>query len=107
MTRHPLLPTVLAVIAIAALAWIDPLYLPLITFGPILSGLAAGAAGHPPRRVAAVWLAAGLCVLVTDLVVHHEDVAFHAAVATITAAIGAGFTVLGARVRVHGARRRT
>jgi hypothetical protein len=90
---------ILSVAAISALAWIDPVYVPLITLGPILSGLAAGAAGAEARVVALTWFAAGVIVLLTDLAINHEDVAFHLVVACLTAALGGGFAALGGRLR--------
>jgi hypothetical protein len=86
-------------VAIAAVAWIDPLYLPLILLGPVASGLVAGAAGAAPRTMAATWFAAGILVLLTDLLINHEDVAFHAVVAAITAALAGGAAMIGARRR--------
>ena len=90
---------VVAALAIAAGAWLDPLYLPLITLGPVLSGLAAGAGGIPPRLVALTWFGAGVLVLLADLAINQEDAAFHAVVAVITAAVGAAFAARGRRVR--------
>ena len=89
----------LAAAAIAAVAWIDPLYPTLIALGPIVSGIAAGAAGVPPRLVALTWFCAGVLVLLTDLAVNQEDVALHAVIALLTAGLGAGFTLVGGRVR--------
>jgi hypothetical protein len=105
-TRTP--AVVIAVVAIGALAWIDPLFIPLVTLGPLVSGLVAGAYGVDSRTVALVWFLGGMLMLVSDLAINHEDVAFHAAVAVITAAIGAGAAWLGRRAlaarRVRGLR---
>jgi hypothetical protein len=89
----------LAAVAIGALAWIDPLFIPLVTLGPLVSGLAAGAYGVDSRTVALVWFLGGMLMLVSDLVINHEDVAFHAVVAVVAAAIGAGGAWLGRRIR--------
>lgn len=99
--------TLAAAALIAALAWVDPLFLPLIGLGPIVSGLAAGATGTPPRTVAVVWFTAGLLVLVSDLVINGEDVAFHAVVALVTAGLGSGSAAIGARLRGSGRVART
>ncbi len=99
MTK-PTTPVVaLSAVALSALAWIDPLYIPLITLGPIVTGLVAGATGAVPARVAAIWLSGGILVLLTDLAVNQEDVAFHAVVAAITACLSGGAGALARRLR--------
>ena len=99
MNQRTALTVMLAAAAIAAAEWIDPLYLPLIALGPIVSGIAAGAAGVPSRLVALTWFCAGMIALLTDLVINQEDVAFHAVVALLTAGLGAAFTLVGGRIR--------
>lgn len=103
MTKHTTPTVMLSALAIAALAWVDPVYIPLITLGPVLSGLAAGAAGVEPRLVALTWFSAGIVVLLTDLVINQEDVAFHAVVAAVTALLGGAFAALGSRLRRRAA----
>jgi hypothetical protein len=88
---------VLSAVVIAALAWIDPIFVPLVLLGPLVSGVVAGRRGVAPRQMAAVWFLAGLLMLVSDLVINNEDVAFHAVVAVVTAALAAGATALGSR----------
>lgn len=95
--------TTLATVAIAALAWVDPIYLPLILLGPILTGLIAGAKGAAPRLVAIPWFAAGIVTLVLDLAINGEDMAFHAVVAAFTAAVGAGCAAVAQRMRGRAA----
>jgi hypothetical protein len=90
---------IIASIAIGALAWLDPLFIPLITLGPLVSGLIAGAYRVRPRLVAIPWVCGGLLMLVSDLVINHEDVAFHAVVAVFTALLAAGGAALTRRVR--------
>ena len=90
---------VVAAAAIGALAWIDPIFVPLVTLGPLVSGLVAGTRGIEPRTVALVWFLGCAVMLVTDLVINHEDVAFHAVLAVFTAAVGAGAAWVGHRVR--------
>jgi hypothetical protein len=89
----------LAAIAIGALAWIDPLFIPLVTLGPLVAGLAAGAMGVDARTAAVPWFLGGMIMLVSDLAINHEDVLFHAVVAVVTAALAAGAAALGRRVR--------
>ena len=88
----------LAAIAIGALAWIDPLFIPLVTLGPLVSGVIAGAMGVEARTAALPWLFGGLLMLLSDLVINGEDVVFHALLALVTAAIAAGAAALGRRL---------
>ena len=88
-----------AVVAIGALAWIDPVFIPLVTLGPLASGLVTGAYGVDSRTVALVWFLGGMLMLVSDLVINNEDVAFHAGLAVFAAAVGAGAAWIGRRVR--------
>ena len=88
---------VLSAIVIAAVAWIDPIFVPLVLLGPLVSGVVAGRRVVAPRQMAAVWFLAGLLMLASDLLINHEDVAFHAVVAIVTAGIAAGATALGSR----------
>ena len=95
----------LAAVAIGALAWIDPLFVPLVTLGPLVAGLAAGALGVDARTAALPWFLGGMLMLVSDLVINGEDVLFHAILAIFTAAVAAGAAVLGRRLRrIRGAR---
>jgi hypothetical protein len=89
----------LAAVAIGTLAWIGPLFIPLVTIGPLVSGLVAGAYGVDSRTVALVWFLAGMVMLVSDLVINNEDVAFHAVLAVFTAAVAAGAAWIGRRMR--------
>jgi hypothetical protein len=89
----------IAAVAIGALAWIDPLFIPLVTLGPLVSGLVAGAYGVDSRTVALVWFLGGALMLVSDLVINNEDVAFHAVLSVFAAAVGAGAAWVGRRIR--------
>jgi hypothetical protein len=89
----------LAAIAIGALAWIGPLFFPLVTLGPLVAGLAAGALGVDARTAALPWFLGGLLMLVGDLLINGEDVLFHAIVTIFTAAVAAGAAALGRRLR--------
>lgn len=99
MTEQQTRIVIAAAICIAALAWLDPVFIPLVLLGPVASGLVAGRRGVRPRPVATTWFVAGMLMLVSDLIINREDVAFHAAVAVITAGISAAFTVLGGRLQ--------
>lgn len=98
MSKRAIAVTVGAV-AIGALAWIDPLFIPLVTLGPLVSGVVAGAYGADSRAVALVWFLGGMLMLVSDLVINQEDVTFHAVIAVFTAAVAAGAAWIGRRIR--------
>ena len=89
----------LAAIAIGALAWIDPLFIPLVTLGPLVAGLTAGAMGVDARTAGLPWFLGGMIMLVSDLVINGEDVLFHAVLAVFAAVVAAGAAALGRRVR--------
>ena len=102
MSEHTNLILITAA-ALAGLAWIDPVYIPMILLGPIVLGAAFGAAGHDSRVAAMPWLAAGIITLVADAVVNAEDVAFHAVVAVFTALVAAGCSAAARRVAARRA----
>ena len=83
------LVVVLAVI-FSQLAWIDPLFIPLVLLGPIVTGIVFAVQARRARDAALTWGLAGLLMLISDFVVNHEDVGFHAGIAVVTAAIAAG-----------------
>ena len=88
-----------AAIIIGALAWIDPLFVPLVTLGPLVSGAVAGAKGVEPRTAALAWFGGGLLMLLSDLVINGEDVLFHLVLAIFTASVAAGAAWAGSRIR--------
>jgi hypothetical protein len=90
---------IVAAIAIGALAWIDPLFIPLVTLGPLVAGFAAGAMGVDARTAALPWFLGGLLMLVSDLVINGEDVLFHAVLAVFAATLAAGAAALARRFR--------
>jgi hypothetical protein len=90
---------ILAAVAIGALAWIDPLFVPLVLLGPVVSGVVAGGYGADSRTLALAWFLGGMLMLVGDLVINNEDVAFHAVVAVFTAGAAAGSAWVGRRIR--------
>jgi hypothetical protein len=74
------------------LGWIDPLFIPLVLIGPIVTG--AIAAGHQIRYawIAVLWASAGLNMLWTDWLVNNEDQIFHLALSIIMPLLaGAGW----------------
>jgi hypothetical protein len=77
-------------VIVAALSWIDPLFVPLVLIGPIAHGAVEGWRATPWRWVAGVWLVGGLLMMLTDLIVNQEDVVFHLAVGVITALLASG-----------------
>ena len=73
-------------VLLAGLFWIDPLFLPLVLVGPIVTGVVA--ARHDAVRPAAMaWFAAGLITLVLDWAINDEDQAFHLVMAVWTAGV--------------------
>jgi hypothetical protein len=88
---------------LAGLAWIGPVYIPMIMLGPIVLGAAFGTAGHDSRVAAMPWLAAGIITLVVDAVVNAEDIAFHAVVAVSTGLVAAGCSAAARRVAARRA----
>jgi hypothetical protein len=64
-----------------------------------VSGLVAGGYGVDSRTVALVWFLAGMLMLVSDLAINNEDVAFHALLSVFAAAVGAGAAWAGRRIR--------
>ena len=77
--------------------------IPLVLAGPLAVGAFASARGFPLLAVVLLWIAAGLTMLVSDWVVNHEDVAFHAVVTVLMAMLATGGWWIGSR---FGGRRR-
>jgi hypothetical protein len=94
-------------LVVGALAWIDPLFIPLVLLGPIVSGLVVGIRGGSGRYLALAWVIAGVSMIVSDWVKNHEDVAFHVVLTVVMVALSLGAWAvgrkLGARRRVGGA----
>ncbi len=81
--------SVAAGIAIGALAWIDPIFIPLVLAGPIISGAICAARGVPFRLVAIAWAVGGAVMLITDAIVNQEDIGFHAVLTVIMVGLAA------------------
>jgi uncharacterized membrane protein len=75
---------------VGALAWIDPIFLPLVLLGPIAHGAVEGIRGAPWRWVAGVWALGGIVMVVSDYVVNQEDVVFHLVLTVVMSALAAG-----------------
>lgn len=87
---------------IGTLGWIDPLFVPFVLLGPVVTGAVLGARRVGYAWVALLWGSTGLSMTWQDWVVNHEDVGFHLATAVVMpalAAIGYGVARLAARSR--------
>lgn len=91
---------------VGLLGWIDPLLIPLLLAGPLITGALAATRGLRAAWPTVLWFSAGANMLWTDWVVNHEDVAFHAVVALATAVlalVGWGVVRLATRSRATAA----
>ena len=91
---------------LAQLGWIDPLFIPLVLAGPLLSGAVLAARAVRFAWVALLWASTGVGMAWADWVVNREDVAFHLALALVMpllAGIGWGAIRLTARRRARAA----
>lgn len=86
MRRH-LIIAVLVGIVVGQLGWFDPIFIPLVLAGPLAVGALAAARGFDLLPAVVLWVAAGLTMLVSDWIVNHEDVAFHAVLTVLMAAL--------------------
>ena len=80
---------VLAGFVIGALAWIDPIFIPLVLAGPIITGAVAASRGIRLAWVVLAWAIAGVSMILSDWIVNHEDVFFHAALTVVMPALAA------------------
>jgi hypothetical protein len=69
--------------AVAQLGWLDPLFVPLVLVGPVVTGAVASARRLPVVVVAVLWCSVGLGMAWSDWVVNREDVGFHLALAVL------------------------
>ena len=90
MTRAGWLYVIVGGAIVGALAWIDPIFLPLALIGPIVHGAVEGLRGTPWRWVVGVWALGGLVLVVSDFVVNREDVVFHLVLTVVMSALAAG-----------------
>jgi hypothetical protein len=102
MTR-PLALAIGTGLVIGLLAWIDPLFLPLVLAGPPISGAVAAVRGIALRWVALAWAAGGISMLVGDWILNSEDRAFHGVLTLIMVALAsAGWWVAARLARRRG-----
>jgi len=78
----------------------DEWFFAIVLLGPIATGIVVGARHGDMPLAAATWATSGLCWLVLDEIINHEDVVFHAVLALVMA----GLVALGASI-VRAARR--
>jgi hypothetical protein len=87
---------------VGLLGWIDPLFIPLVLIGPLITGAIAAARRIPYAWIAVLWCSAGLNMLWTDWAVNNEDLAFHLALSVIMPLLaGAGFGGVALATRSH------
>ena len=87
---------------VGQLGWIDPLFIPLVLLGPVVTGAVAAARRISYTWIAVLWFSAGINMLWTDYLVNHEDVGFHAVVSIVMpllAGLGYGVVRLATRSR--------
>ena len=98
--QRPAPLTVLAGLAIGALAWIDPLFIPLVLAGPLVTGALGASRGIAFRWVALAWAIGGVSMLVSDWVLNNEDRLFHAVLTLVMVLLaGVGFAIASRLVR--------
>ena len=91
----PAIFAVLAGVVLSAAAWIDPLFLPLVLAGPLVSGAVCGWLGQRLRWVVLAWVIAGLGMLVSDWIINNEDQIFHVVLTAVMAALASVGWLLG------------
>jgi hypothetical protein len=94
LTSHVLYAALLGQL-VALLGWIDPLFIPLVLAGPLVTGavLAFRRVSYP--WVAVLWASAGLGMLWTDWVINRSDVLFHLTLSVLMPLLaGIGFGVV-------------
>ena len=91
---------------VGLLGYVDPLFLPLVVVGPLVTGAVCASRGIRAAWPAVLWASAGLNMLWMDWVLAQEDVAFHAALSVVMALLalaGWGVVRLATRSRVRAA----
>ena len=103
-TTRNLVVAVLLGQLVGTLGWIDPLFVPLVLLGPVVTGALAAARRLPYAWVAALWASAGTNMAWSDWVVNREDVAFHLVLSVVMPALaGLGFVVVRFATRARQA----
>jgi hypothetical protein len=90
-------------VVIGALAWVDPIFIPLVLLGPLVTGLVCGWHGVALRYLAGAWAIGGINMLVSDQIANHEDKAFHAVLTLVMVGLACAAWAAGR----FAARRRT
>lgn len=88
---------------VSLLGWVDPLFIPLVLLGPLVSGALLAAREVTYAWVAVLWTSVGLGMTWMDWVVNREDVAFHLVLAVfmpLLAGIGWGLVRVARRRQV-------
>jgi hypothetical protein len=80
---------------VGLLGWIDPLFIPLVLLGPVITGALIAARHIHYSWIALLWCSAGLNMAWTDWLVNREDLLFHVALSAIMPLLaGVGFGVV-------------
>jgi hypothetical protein len=99
LTSRVLYAALLGVL-VAQLGWIDPLFIPLVLAGPLITGAVLAHRRVRYTWVAALWASTGLAMALSDWVVNREDVLFHLALAVLMPLLaGIGFGVVRLTLR--------
>lgn len=102
ITRTHLVVAIAVGQVVGLLGYIDPLFIPLVLAGPLVTGAVAAARGISMSLVIAVWVSAGLNMTVMDWALFREDVGFHLVLTVVMSLLAmAGHAV----VRVIASRR--
>jgi hypothetical protein len=88
--RQGLVYAVVSGALIGALAWIDPIFVPLVLLGPLVTGFFFAWRGAGLRWVVGAWAIGGATMIVSDWIVNQEDVLFHVVVTAVMSALAAG-----------------
>ena len=91
---------------VAQLGWIDPLFIPLVLAGPLLTGAILASRRVSYAWVAVLWASVRVGMAWSDWVVNQEDVVFHLALAVLmplVAGIGWGVVRLTHRRQLPAA----
>jgi len=75
--RQFALAVALGLLVVLPLAWVDLLFIPLVLAGPPASGAYAASRGYARGPLVALWISAGMGMLVSDWLINHDDRVFH------------------------------